>query len=73
MGKKFSATPTNSTSKWFEQEILKLARNTVTFNRQNNITCHTVAFKVMIKLMGSEIDHRVDYTYEDIHQIIKKN
>ena len=27
----------------------------------------------MIKLMGTEIDHKIDYTYEDLYNIIKKN
>jgi len=59
--------------KWFEQEILKLAEDTIASSKPNNITCHVIAFKVMIKLMGTEIDHKIDYTYEDLYNIIKKN
>jgi len=58
---------------WFEHEILKLAKNIIILGGSSNITCCSIAFRVMMKLMGSEMDRRVDYTYEDIHSIIKKN
>ena len=56
--------------KRFEDIVLELARKIVFWN---TTTSHHVAFRVMMQLMGTEIDRRVDYTYDDIHRIVEKN
>ncbi len=59
--------------------ISKSGSKTLSWNWQekivfwNTTTSHHVAFRVMMQLMGTEIDRRVDYTYEDIHRIVEKN